>query len=222
MSPAPPSSSTASSRKASFSSALPSSTPKTGGWTEETRQCITGVGLEHPEAIYVRMGLEWRDPAEGHATETFDYNVRILRVHDQCREAGLHPRPLGWARQTLPSHRQRHRRPPLRGRGSLRTPRPLGTAVPSHLGLHPPSGHHHRKHRVPLHRTGDQPLDLGPRHRMGPSAACPTSPSFASPSSPRTTQTTSHSSPPAWTTWQPWTPTNSSPSPTPAPPNTPA
>ena len=48
-----------------------------GGWTEETRQCITGVGLEHPEAVYVRMGLEWRDPAEGHATETFDHNVRI-------------------------------------------------------------------------------------------------------------------------------------------------
>ena len=60
-----------------------------GGWTEETRQCITGVGLEHPEAVYVRMGLEWRDPAEGHATETFDYNVRIYECMTSAEKQGL-------------------------------------------------------------------------------------------------------------------------------------
>ena len=49
-----------------------------GGWTGETRQCITDVGLEHPEAVYVRMGLEWQDDlSPSHATETFDHNVRI-------------------------------------------------------------------------------------------------------------------------------------------------
>ena len=49
-----------------------------GGWTGETRQCITDVGLEHPEAVYVRMGLEWQDDlAPSHATETLDHNVRI-------------------------------------------------------------------------------------------------------------------------------------------------
>ena len=60
-----------------------------GGWTEETRQCITGVGLEHPEAVYVRMGLEWRDPAEGHATETFDYNVRIYECMTSAEKQGF-------------------------------------------------------------------------------------------------------------------------------------
>ena len=65
-----------------------------GGWTEETRQCITGVGLEHPEAVYVRMGLEWRDPAEGHATETFDYNVRIYECMTSAEKQGS-PSPSG-------------------------------------------------------------------------------------------------------------------------------
>ncbi len=60
-----------------------------GGWTEETRQCITDVGLEHPEAILVRMGLEWRDPAEGHATETFDYNVRICECMTSAEKQGF-------------------------------------------------------------------------------------------------------------------------------------
>ena len=60
-----------------------------GGWTEETRQCITGVGLEHPEAVYVRMGFEWRDPAEGHATETFDYNVRIYECMTSAEKQGF-------------------------------------------------------------------------------------------------------------------------------------
>ena len=49
-----------------------------GGWTPGTRDCITDVGLEHPEAVYVRMGLEWQDDlSPSHATETFDHNVRI-------------------------------------------------------------------------------------------------------------------------------------------------
>ena len=45
--------------------------------------------MEHPEAVYVRMGLEWRDPAEGHATETFDYNVRIYECMTSAEKQGF-------------------------------------------------------------------------------------------------------------------------------------
>ena len=48
-----------------------------GGWEPESRSCITGVGLDHPDAIYVRLGLDLGegpiDPAE-----TLDYNIDIF------------------------------------------------------------------------------------------------------------------------------------------------
>ena len=48
-----------------------------GGWEPPTRDCIIALGLEHPEAILVRMGLDWRGDAPEHATETLEFNVRI-------------------------------------------------------------------------------------------------------------------------------------------------
>ena len=47
-----------------------------GGWTAESRSCITDVGLGHPDAVYVRLGLDLGtgpvDPAE-----TLDQNIGI-------------------------------------------------------------------------------------------------------------------------------------------------
>ena len=48
-----------------------------GGWSAETRRCMIEVGLEHPEAIYVRLGLEWQGPETSNPAETLDYNVQI-------------------------------------------------------------------------------------------------------------------------------------------------
>lgn len=48
-----------------------------GGWSAETRQCMIEVGLEHPEAVYVRLGLEWQGPETSNPAETLDYNVQI-------------------------------------------------------------------------------------------------------------------------------------------------
>ena len=47
-----------------------------GGWSEESRQCITEAGLRHPDAIYVRLGLDsGEEPID--ASETLAYNVEI-------------------------------------------------------------------------------------------------------------------------------------------------
>ena len=47
-----------------------------GGWTEESRRCITEIGLEHPDAVYVRLGLALGpDPID--AAETLAHNVEI-------------------------------------------------------------------------------------------------------------------------------------------------
>lgn len=48
-----------------------------GGWSTETRRCMIEVGLEHPEAVYVRLGLEWQGPETSDPAETLDYNVQI-------------------------------------------------------------------------------------------------------------------------------------------------
>ena len=48
-----------------------------GGWTAETRRCIVEVGKEHPEAIYVRLGLEWQGPETSNPAETLEQNLRI-------------------------------------------------------------------------------------------------------------------------------------------------
>ena len=48
-----------------------------GGWSAETRRCMIEVGLEHPEAVYVRLGLEWQGPETSNPAETLDYNVQI-------------------------------------------------------------------------------------------------------------------------------------------------
>ncbi len=47
-----------------------------GGWEEESRRCITEVGLSHPDAVYVRMGLQLGDePID--PDETLFHNIQI-------------------------------------------------------------------------------------------------------------------------------------------------
>ena len=50
---------------------------QSGGWEPSTRDCIIDVGLQHPDAILVRMGMEWQGAGDGQAAETLDYNVAI-------------------------------------------------------------------------------------------------------------------------------------------------
>ena len=40
-----------------------------GGRTEETRQCILDLAREHPELVYVRLGLEWPGGTASHPEE---------------------------------------------------------------------------------------------------------------------------------------------------------
>ena len=47
-----------------------------GGWEEESRKCITEVGLAHPDSVYVRLGLHLSpDPVD--PSLTLDHNVQI-------------------------------------------------------------------------------------------------------------------------------------------------
>lgn len=48
-----------------------------GGWEPETRSCIAQLGLEHPEAIFVQMGLEWEGEETSSASATNVYNLAI-------------------------------------------------------------------------------------------------------------------------------------------------
>ena len=48
-----------------------------GGWDPESRSCITEVGLTHPDAVYVRLGLNLGGDPIDPAT-TMDYNIRIF------------------------------------------------------------------------------------------------------------------------------------------------
>ncbi|MCY4615438.1 MAG: hypothetical protein OXC71_03480 [Chloroflexi bacterium] len=51
-----------------------------GGRTATTRQCIVELGLEHPELIFVRLGLEWPGGTAGHGAEIHSY----LREYYGC------------------------------------------------------------------------------------------------------------------------------------------
>ena len=56
-----------------------------GGWSEESRDCITNVGLDHPDAVYVRLGLQL-SPEPIDPSETLDHNVKIyecLSIEEQ-------------------------------------------------------------------------------------------------------------------------------------------
>jgi hypothetical protein len=44
-----------------------------GGRTAETRQCIVELVLEHPEVVFVRLGLEWSGGTAGHGAEVHSY-----------------------------------------------------------------------------------------------------------------------------------------------------
>lgn len=47
-----------------------------GGWAPETRECITELGLEHPNAVFLRLGLDAMvDPDS--TEETLDFNIQI-------------------------------------------------------------------------------------------------------------------------------------------------
>ena len=47
-----------------------------GGWAPETRECITEVGLEHPNAVFIRMGLDAMVSPDA-IDETLDFNIEI-------------------------------------------------------------------------------------------------------------------------------------------------
>ena len=49
-----------------------------GGWEESTRRCVTDVGREHPNAVYMRLGI---GDATANASETNEYSVAIY----QCK-----------------------------------------------------------------------------------------------------------------------------------------
>ncbi len=47
-----------------------------GGWADDSRACIANVGLEHPGAVFVRLGLDLgQGPID--SAETLAYNVQI-------------------------------------------------------------------------------------------------------------------------------------------------
>ena len=47
-----------------------------GGWDAESRECITEVGLDHPDAVYVRLGLQLsEEPID--PEETMFHNIQI-------------------------------------------------------------------------------------------------------------------------------------------------
>ena len=47
-----------------------------GGWDDESRSCITEIGLGHPDAVFVRLGLQL-GPEPIDPAETLAYNVQI-------------------------------------------------------------------------------------------------------------------------------------------------
>ena len=57
-----------------------------GGWSTETRDCIINYGLEHPDAILVRMGVDWGGAEGGEASETLDYNVLIYNCQSSAEK----------------------------------------------------------------------------------------------------------------------------------------
>ncbi len=48
-----------------------------GVWEPESRACIVQLGLEHPEAIFVQMGLDWEGEEPSAASATNVYNLAI-------------------------------------------------------------------------------------------------------------------------------------------------
>jgi len=50
-----------------------------GGYSEESRVCITDLALNHPEIIYARLGLEWTGENRTPPTETY---TAILAFYD--------------------------------------------------------------------------------------------------------------------------------------------
>ena len=76
-----------------------------GGWTEETRQCITDVGLEHPEAVLRQDGLGMARPGRRPRHRNLRLQRPHLRVHDQRREAGPSPSPSGLGSTDTPKPR---------------------------------------------------------------------------------------------------------------------
>ncbi len=49
---------------------------QSGGWSPETRACIVEIGLEHPDAVFIRMGMTVGTGPDAPA-ETMDFNVQI-------------------------------------------------------------------------------------------------------------------------------------------------
>ncbi len=50
---------------------------QSGGWEASTRECITEIGREHPDAIYVRLGIAYQGDSDADAGVTNVYNLQI-------------------------------------------------------------------------------------------------------------------------------------------------
>lgn len=53
---------------------------QSGGWSPETRECVTDIGLEHPNAVFASMGLDMMMASDA-PEETLDFSVQI----QECR-----------------------------------------------------------------------------------------------------------------------------------------
>ena len=62
-----------------------------GGWEKSTRECITEVGREHPDAIFLRLGLAYQGDSTPDAGETNEYSVAIYQcmTSDEKRDFTL-------------------------------------------------------------------------------------------------------------------------------------
>ena len=48
-----------------------------GGWAEETRKCVTDVGREHPETIYLWFGLDWEGEETSSPSVTNEFSLLV-------------------------------------------------------------------------------------------------------------------------------------------------
>ena len=76
---------------------------QSGGRTEETVQCMTEVAREHPELIYLRLGLEWTEEDEAsHASDTHSYALSFYRCMTPTEKVNLLLRLWGAADMVSP------------------------------------------------------------------------------------------------------------------------
>ena len=139
---------------------------QSGGWAEESRACITEVGLAHPDAIFIRLGIQL-GPEPIDSALTLAHNVEIYEcLNDMEKKAftvtlwtGLDDNATATGSDILELLSESE-----------------GACVQDNLSAEQfetmsrrpaPARSVHRRHRVSLHRPGDQPGDIRQRHTVG-------------------------------------------------------